>query len=121
MLPALAPRKACSLEEEESALSGRPVRRSHLFLQQAEQQVQAIVRPELSACALCAVRHAAEQADRQRAQLRRLLPVPLARRFLRLHIEPRPQPDRLARCSDEALQPFDLGPFCQCQKQMTCP
>lgn len=57
---------------------------SHLLLQEAEQQLQAVVRPQLSARALRAVRHAADKADGQRPQLRALLPLPHVGALLRL-------------------------------------
>ena len=44
--------------------------RSHLLFEEAEQEVEAVLGPELSARALRAVGHAAQQTHRQRPQLR---------------------------------------------------
>jgi len=43
---------------------------AYLFLQQAQQQLQAVVRPQLCARTLRAVCHAADEADGKRPQLR---------------------------------------------------
>ena len=51
-------------------LQGKYAIGAHLLAQQAQQQVEAALRPELRARALRGVRHAAQQAHRQRPQRR---------------------------------------------------